>query len=80
MLKYIGSDEYEFYNSKNQKIILTRDDIDTIISLVPETDGLKVDMFEKLKEKNEHWRELYYALKNDITNLKSDLQNLIDKG
>lgn len=78
MLKYIGTNEYEFWTSKNKMIVLSKDDIDEIIEQVIKDSDFSIgSKIEELKENNAHWKELWNDLKDDFEELKEDIRELV---
>jgi hypothetical protein len=80
MLTYVGLEKYEFFTEENVKIILTKNDIDTICSLAKDNPEFSLNQeLEALAEKSAHWQELYNELKDDRNNLFDDIMELVQK-
>jgi len=78
MLKYLGSDKYEFWTENNVKITLTKSDINTIIDLAKNNPDFNLNQeIEALTEKSEHWQELYAELIKDKEELFNDIMSLV---
>ena len=60
MLRYIGSDKYEFYTEGNKIIILSTKDIDDICKEAEKDDSFAIgSKAEELKLELEEYKELY---------------------
>ena len=80
MLRYNGTDKYEFYTEDNKMIILSKNDIDTICSFAAQGNEFSLNQkLEALAETNEHWRDLYEDLRQDRNRLFDDIIDLMNK-
>ena len=80
MLKYNGLDMYEFHTERNEMIVLSKKDVDTICEFAMEDSEFDIgEKIEKLSEVSEHWQELYAELVQHKEELHNDIMDFVRK-
>jgi len=70
MLKYEGSNNYTFWNHKNQKISLAIEDINSIIELASKDENFEIgERLLSMGRDKEFWKDSYEQLVKDIKKL-----------
>jgi len=80
MLKYNGLDMYEFHTERNEMVVLSKKDVDTICELAMEDSNFDIgEKMEELADKSEHWQELYAELVKNKEELHNDIMDFVRK-
>jgi len=80
MLKYSGTDMYEFHTERNEMVTLSKADVNTMCELAMEDSEFDIGKkMEELADKSEHWQELYAELVKHKEELHNDIMDFVRK-
>jgi len=80
MLRYLGTDMYEFCTERNEMVTLSKADVNTMCELAMEDSEFDIGQkMEELADKSEHWQELYAELFKHKEELHNDIMDFVRK-